>query len=245
MKKLIVSSLSMLCAFTMMAAPHDFAYYRAKTIELLPTLEINPTTVSFVEVSQSPTIEQRKRSPNTIFLNPTTLNLKPHSIALFNCAVEAALGNLPEKDWQQITRFEPTSPIMPVMTALIPLMFITPSILTHRDCSRTGKIIAGLITLAGFAGGSFWYRHTAHQDALRQQIEISSSFENKKCWIQLSLIKLFITNPTTALLAFAGLVPTALQKEKVFREKSSGFGHAIGNIMLFQAFDKITLTLDL
>jgi len=31
-------------------AEHDFAYYQAKTIEMLPILEIDPKTVSFVPI---------------------------------------------------------------------------------------------------------------------------------------------------------------------------------------------------
>lgn len=83
------------------AAPHDFAHYKQETLKLFSTLKLDPADVSFIEVTQAPSIEYRQQHRSTLFVNPTALNAKPYSVALFSCAVEAKLATLSPDEWEK------------------------------------------------------------------------------------------------------------------------------------------------
>src|SRR5690349_10281429 len=103
LKRHILSFFLLIPAFCVAEQIRDFSFYKDETTKLLTVLKLDPTTISFVEATETPTIKQREDHPHTIFLNTNLLNAKPLSIALFSCAVEAKLGTLSAEQWKKIT----------------------------------------------------------------------------------------------------------------------------------------------
>ena len=91
MKKLTLIGLCLSLPFFVFAE-HDFAYYKAKTIEMLPVLNIDPAMVSFASINKTPTIQEYMAHPQAIFINSSFLNTKLEQDALFECAVQAQLS---------------------------------------------------------------------------------------------------------------------------------------------------------
>jgi hypothetical protein len=233
------------------AVQHNFAHYKEETLKLLPLLKLDPTTISFIEVAQTPSIEQRQQHQNTIFLNPTKLNAKPLSIALFSCAVEAKLGTLSPDQWEKITEFKKTPPVMPIFLASIPTIFFGMHLFINHvlDKKPVNFVSTTLLSLigAGWIGSYLLHKHDSKKDREAHVRNIDYEFEYKKCAIQMNLLIELLDSEQSAALAIAGLIPTKIQHKKtidLIKVHPALFAGLVG-INLINRMDQIELLMEL
>ena len=233
------------------AIQHDFAYYKEETLKLFPVLKLDPAAIEFIEVTATPSIAQRQQHQNTIFLNPTVLDTKPLSIALFSCAVEAKLGTLSPDQWKKITEFQHTPPIMPIFLAGIPTAFFgmqlfINQILDKKPFDFISKTYLGLIA-AGWIGSYFLQKYNREKDQEAHIKNINYEFEYAKCSIQMDLLIGLLGSEQSASIAIAGLIPTKIQHKKtidLIKEHPGLFTGLVG-INLINLMSQIELSIEL
>lgn len=237
--------------FLAQAVQYDFAYYQEQVLRLFPLFNLDSAAVSFVEVTETPSVDQRQQQQNTIFLNPTILNTKPLSIALFACAVEAKLGTLSPDQWKQITEYEKTPPIMPLFLALLPTLFLgTPLFIAHvLDKKSVNFVSTLLISLigAGWIGSYALDTYNRAKDEEAHSKSVAYEFEYRKCCVQMDLLVELLKSDDTAGLAIAGLIPTKIQHKKTIdriKEQPALYAGLIG-MSLINRMNQIELIMEL
>lgn len=159
MKKLLL-----LLTIPALSHAYDFVYYEQKTRELLPILDINEVDVIFICCRKEPSVEQRMKNPNAVFLNIELLNNVPEDVALFECAVQAQLTQL---NWGHIASANDTakadqlytwaSRISLLCTAILPIYMIAyMSIRDQRPIDQYGGPFCGFTSLFAMYYAFIW-----------------------------------------------------------------------------------------
>lgn len=211
MKKLTLIGLYIFLPFSALAE-HDFAYYKAKTIEMLPVLNIDPKTVFFADVKKEPTLHMAITNPKTIFIPTSILNTKSTEEALFECAVQAQLSQV---DFAKCTTFDfgtliNAAILAGAFTYSVPILVFNQS-WTFNDWIRarekniaTGILFGGL-GLALFLTVRYWLPKAQKENAGGQV---------GKLFIYLAVINQLLTNEKTAPIAIAGMSLATKQYEQ-------------------------------
>ncbi len=215
-----ISVLPMLHAFDQ---GHTFEFYKAKTIEVLPILGINPSTLSFTAVGHEPTIVERQENPHVVFLNVERLNslLSVHE-AIFECLTEAQLSCMSEKMWQSLIPEErPVSPILTWMPhiLLLPLGCYCFKWLTHHAAISPAQEIS-FMALTIITTAISLYLFSYPDEGPTMSAKIKNNFEQKKFFIQIDTLQKLFNSHTYAPIAARSTMLIRCQHSNI---KTHGF----------------------